>query len=154
MGFPFSTNQLGFKVGASYGNGVLTLAYTRDANGADIQTPWSGTPGYTSAMVENFKSAGERAFFVKTSYDFSKLGLSGLTAYAAYVHGWGTVSPSTKEPGPNQNEIDLDIQYRPNLGTLKGLWLRFRYGHVVQYQDQRSVIDQFRIIINYDFSLL
>ena len=54
----------------------------------------------------------------------------------------------------NVNEIDLDIQYRPDLGALKGLWLRFRYGHVVQYQGTRSVIDQFRIIINYDFSLL
>jgi hypothetical protein len=105
-------------------------------------------------MVENFKAAGEQAFLVKGSYDFSQLGLSGVTAYTTYVHGWGKVSPSTKEPVPNVNEIDLDIQYRPDLGALKGLWLRFRYGHVVQYQGTRSVIDQFRIIINYDFSLL
>ena len=154
MGFPFSTNQLGLKVGASYGNGVVTFAYTRDTKGADIQTPWSGTPGYTSVMVENFKAAGEQAFLVKGSYDFSRMGLSGLTAYTTYVHGWGQVFPSTKEPVPNVNEIDLDIQYRPDLGALKGLWLRFRYGHVVQYQGTRSVIDQFRIIINYDFSVL
>jgi hypothetical protein len=154
MGFPFSTNQLGLKVGTSYGGGVLTFAYTRDSDGADIQTPWSGTPGYTSVMVENFKSAGEQAFLVKGSYDFSKLGLAGLTAYTTYVHGWSEVSPSTKTPVPNVNEIDFDIQYRPELGALKGLWLRFRYGHVVQYQGTRSVTDQFRIIINYDFSLL
>ena len=48
----------------------------------------------------------------------------------------------------------FDISYRPSTGALKGLWFRFRYGHVVQYQGTRSVTDQFRIIINYDFSLL
>lgn len=154
MGFPFSTSQLGLKLGASLANAVLTFGYTRDGDGADIQTPWSGTPGYTSVMVENFKSAGEQAFLVKGSYDFSKLGLSGLTAYTTYVHGWGTVSPSTKQPQPNLNEIDFDISYRPSTGALKGLWFRFRYGHVVQYQGTRSVTDQFRIVINYDFSLL
>jgi hypothetical protein len=154
MGFPFSTNQLGLEAGTSYAGAVLTLAYTRDAEGANVQTPWSGTPGYTSAMVHNFKDAGEQAFRVKGSYDFSSLGLPGLTAYTTYVHGWGKVSTSTKEPEPNRNEIDLDIQWRPKMGAFKGLWLRFRYGHVAQYQAPESATNQFRIIINYDFSLL
>ena len=154
MGFPFSTNQLGLKAATSYAGAVLTFAYTRDTEGADLQTPWSGTPGYTSVMVENFKSAGEQAFLVKGSYDFSKLGLAGLRAYTTYVHGWDKVSPSTKKPTPNVNEIDFDIQWRPEMGALRGLWLRFRYGHVVQHQGTRSVTDQFRIIINYDFSVL
>src|SRR5262249_20911740 len=101
MGVPFSTNQLGFKVETSYRNAVLTFAYTHDAVGANIQTPWSGTPGYTSALVQNFRNAGEQAFLVKGSYDFSALGLSGLTAYAMYVHGCGTVNPATKASAPS-----------------------------------------------------
>ncbi|HXJ83862.1 MAG TPA: OprD family outer membrane porin [Candidatus Methylomirabilis sp.] len=154
MGVPFSANQLGLKVESSYANAVVTFAYTRDGDGADIQTPWSGTPGYTSALVQNFKNAGEQAFLVKGSYDFSSVGLSGLTAYAMYVHGWGTVSPATKAPAPAENEIDFDVQWRPNQGTFKGLWLRFRYGHVKQHQGASGVTDQFQLIINYDFSLL
>jgi hypothetical protein len=154
MGFRFSTNQVGVKGGASYAGAVLTLAYTRVAEGADIQTPWSGTPGYTSAIVDNFKAAGDQAFQVKGSYDFSVLGPLGLTAYVAFVHGWGEVSPSTKAPVPNNNEIDLDIQWRPPAGSLKGLWLRFRYGHVERLQGAKGVTDEFQLIINYDFSLM
>jgi len=75
MGVPFSTNQLGLQAAASYESAVLTLAYTRDGTGANIQTPWSDTPGYTSAMVQKFKNAGQQAVFVKGSYDFSTLGL-------------------------------------------------------------------------------
>jgi outer membrane OprD family porin len=154
MGFPFSTNQLGLKAGASYKGTVLTLAYTRNAQGADLETPWSGHPNYTSALVQNFDGAGEQAFLVKGSYDFSSLGLAGLTAYTTYVHGWGQVSPSTKAPVPNVNEIDLDIQWRPKMGAFTGLWLRFRYGHVEQYQGTKSGTNQFQVILNYDLSLL
>ncbi len=154
MGFPFSTNQLGLKAGASYKGAFLTLAYTRNAQGAALQTPWSGHPNYTSALVENFDGAGEHAFLAKGSYDFSSLGLAGFTAYAMYVHGWGQVNASTKAPVPNLNEIDLDIQWRPKMGAVKGLWLRFRYGHVEQYQGTKSGTNQFQLILNYDVSLL
>jgi hypothetical protein len=153
-GSRFSTNQFGLKAGASYKDAFLTLAYTRNARGADIQTPWSGRPNYTSALVQGFEDAGEQAFLVKGSYDFSSLGLAGLTAYALFTHGWGQVSPSTKTPVPNVNEIDADIQWRPRAGALKGFWFRFRYGHVEQYQGTRSGTNQFQIILNYNFSLL
>jgi hypothetical protein len=46
---------------------------------------------------------------------------AGLTAYTTYVYGWGQVSPSTKAPEPNVNEIDFDVQWRPKMGALKGL---------------------------------
>jgi hypothetical protein len=154
MGFPFSTNQLGLKVATSYGGGILTFAYTRDSDGADIQTPWSGTPGYTSVMVENFKSAGEQALLVKGSYDFSKLGLAGLTAYTTYVHGWGEVSPSTKAPYRTSTRSTSTSSIGQSWAYSRAYGCAFGYGHVVQYQGTRSVTDQFRIIINYDFSLL
>jgi hypothetical protein len=154
MGAPFSTNQLGLKGGASYRDAFLTLAYTRNAQGADLQTPWSGRPNYTSALVNGFENAGEQAFLVKGSYAFSSVGLTGLTAYAMYVRGWGKVSASTQAPKPNDSETDVDLQWRPKAATLKGLWFRFRYGHVEQYQGTRSGTNQFQIILNYDFSLL
>ena len=152
-GSSFSTNQFGVKAGASYGNAVLSLAYTRDAKGANLQNPWSGTPGYTSAIVQNFNRAGEQAFLVKGSYDFSKLGLNGLTAYALYDHGWGKVSPSTKAAEPNANEIDVDVQWRPEWSVLKGLWFRARYAHVAQYESPKNSTNTYQIILNYSFSL-
>jgi hypothetical protein len=147
-GFPFATNQFGAKTEMSYRNALLTLAYTKNATGADLQNPWSGYPGYTSVMIQSFKGAGENAFMVKGSYDFSRLGAQGLTVYGLYVHGWGRVSP------PNMNEVNADVQYRPEWSFLKGLWLRARYAFVQQYQGARNTGQEIRLIANYDFSLL
>ena len=104
-------------------------------------------------MIQNFNSAGQQAFLVKGSYDFSKAGVAGLTAYVLYDHGWNQVSPSTKTPVPNVNEIDVDVQWRPEWSVLRGLWFRARYAHVQQYGSQAVGTNSYRIIVNYDFSL-
>jgi hypothetical protein len=152
-GFSFATDQFGIKTEMSYARAVLTLAFTRNADGADLQKPWSGYPGYTRLMVQDFKGAGEQGFLVKASYNFSRLGLQGLTAYGAFVHGWARVSPSTKAPVPNVNEVDADLQWRPEWSILKGLWLRARYGFVKQYQGAKDTTHDVRLIANYDLSL-
>ena len=92
-GYSFKTNQFGVKAEVSYGGGILSLAYTTDSKGADLQSPWSGYPGYTSVQVQDFNRAGENAFIAKASYDFTRLGLEGVTAYALFVHGWGRSRP-------------------------------------------------------------
>jgi hypothetical protein len=153
-GFPFQTNQFGIKAEMSYMRGILTLAYTRNSKGADVQNPWSGYPGYTSVQVQSFNKAGENALMVKLSYDFARLGLEGVAGYALFVHGWGMVDPSTKDPVPNENEFDADIQWRPQWKFLKGLWFRVRYANVHQYEGPKNTINDFRVIANYDFPLL
>ena len=147
-GSSFSTNQLGVKGDASYGGGLLTLAYTQTAKGADIQNPWGVYPGYTKVQVEEFNRAGEKAFMVKAGYDFSRIGLQGVTAYALWVHGWDRVNPY------NEDEYDFDLQWYPKRDALKGLWFRARYAYVKQRGGGDPAINDFRIIVNYDFSLL
>jgi hypothetical protein len=153
-GYSFSTNQFGVKAEMSYGGGLLSLGYTNTARGADMQSPWSGYPGYTSVQVQDFNRAGEDAFMAKASYDFKRLGLEGVTAYALFVHGWGRVNPSTKESVANENEFDADIQWRPQWKFLKGLWFRVRYANVHQFEGDKNTINDFRVIVNYDFPLL
>ena len=92
-GDSFQTNQIGVKSDISYGGAILTLGYTHTQKGADMQSPWSGYPGYTSVQVQDFNRAGENAFMVKGSYDFTRLGLEGVSAYALFVHGWGGINP-------------------------------------------------------------
>ncbi len=150
----FSTNQEGVKADLSYGKGIFTFAYTRDSRGADLQNPWSSYPGYTSVQVQSFNRAGEEAFMVRGSYDFSQLGLKGLAAYALWVHGWGAVDPATKMPVYQQDEYDCDLQWRPKSGGLKGLWFRVRYGHVDQRGVSHASANDFRVIVNYDLSTL
>lgn len=152
-GSSFDTHQVGLKGEASYGGALLSLAYTNTTQGDNMRSPWSSYPGYTSVQVQDFNRAGEEAFMVKGSYDFSRLGLEGVTAYALWVHGWGAVDPVSKAPVYNQDEYDLDLQWRPK-GGLKGLWFRFRYAHVDQRGGDDSSINDFRVIVNYDFSLL
>ncbi len=157
-GFSFQNNQVGVKSDVSYGGAVLTLGYTHTQKGADMQSPWSGYPGYTSVQVQDFNRSGENAFMVKGSYDFTRLGLEGVTAYVLFVHGWGRVDPSTKDRVPNENELDADVQWRPQWKFLKGLWFRVRYAMVHQYEGPQTTIsntiNDFRVIVNYDLPLL
>jgi hypothetical protein len=153
-GFSFSTNQFGVKSDVSYGGGILTLAYTHTAKGADMQSPWSGYPGYTSVQVQDFNRAGEDALMIKGSYNFAPLGLPGVTLYTLFVHGWNRVNPTTGASVANENEVDFDAQWRPQWEFLKGLWFRVRYANVHQYEAPHDTIQDFRFIVNYDFSLL
>jgi hypothetical protein len=153
-GYSFETNQFGMRGDVSYGGGVLSLGYTRDSHGADLQSPWSGYPGYTSVQVQDFNRAGEEAYIAKASYDFTNLGLKGLTAYTLFVHGWGRVDPATRNPLPDENELDLDVQWRPHWDFLKGLWFRGRYAIVDQYEGPENTMHDFRFIVNYDIPLL
>ena len=153
-GKSFSTNQFGVRADMSYGGGILSLGYTTDSRGTDLQSPWSGYPGYTSVQVQDFNRAGEDAFIVKASYDFKGVGLQGVTAYALFVHGWGRVDPSTKASVSDENEFNLDLQWRPQWEFLKGLWFRTRYSRVEQYEGDKNKINDFRVIVNYDFNLL
>ena len=153
-GFSFYTHQFGVKSDISYGGAILSLAYTDTAKGADMQSPWSGYPGYTSVQVQDFNRAGESAFMAKLSYDFKSLGLEGVTAYTLFVHGWGRINSSTGDSVPNENEWDADIQWRPQWKFLNGLWLRVRYANVHQYEEPKNTINDFRVIVNYDLPLL
>ena len=154
-GSSFDTNQFGVKSDISYGGGILTLGYTKvTSRQSDMRSPWSGYPGYTSVQVQDFNRAGEDAFMAKASYDFTGLGLQGVTAYTLFVHGWNRVNPTTKAPVPNENEFDADVQWRPEWKFLKGLWFRTRYANVHQYESPHNTMNDFRVIVNYDWPLL
>jgi hypothetical protein len=153
-GFDFSTNQFGVKGEISFRRAILTLGYTIADDEADMQNPWSSCPGYTSVQVQDFNRAGEQAFIGKLSYDFTSLGLTGVTAYALWVHGWDRVDPNTKDDSVKQeDEYNFDLQWRPQIKYLNGLWFRTRYAYVDQRDSGESQSD-FRIIVNYDIPLL
>jgi len=59
--------------------------------------PWSGYPGYTACRYRIQPRRGE-CLYCQDSYDFTNLGLKGVTAYSLFVHGTGRIDPSTKSP--------------------------------------------------------
>jgi hypothetical protein len=142
----FSTGQWGVKGELGVGAALLALAYTDTRRGADMQSPWGGYPGYTSVQVQDFNRAGESAVMAKASYDFSSLGAEGWSAYALWVHGAGR-----KAPAYNEDEGNLNLQWTPKAGALKGMSFRLRYAHVEQRGGGDPTINDFRAIVNYDF---
>lgn len=141
----FATGQGGVKADFSVGGALLTMAYTSTANDANMQNPWSSYPGYTSVQVQDFNQAGESAVMLRAEYDFTKIGYEGLSAYALFVQGTG-VNESN-----NENETDLNLQWVPKNGKLKGFSFRTRYAVVDQRGGDNDTLDDFRFIVNYDF---
>ncbi|MCK6458752.1 MAG: OprD family porin [Planctomycetes bacterium] len=144
-GSSFSTSQFGAKGEASFGGALVSFAFTATGSGAAIRNPWSSCPGYTAVQVLDYNREGEQAFLVKAVYDFSKVGLSGITFYALYVHGWD------REDGLDEDEVDLDLQWRPAAKSLEGLSIRIRFAHVWQRGPDDDTQQDFRVIVNWDF---
>jgi len=145
-GSRFSAHQGGVKGEYLAGAATVTLGYTNTGKGADIRNPWSGAPGYTSVQVLDFNRANERALIARAAYDFTVHGAPGLTAYALAVFGNGRPSPSR-----NENEYDLNLQWTPKEGVLKGSSWRLRYAHVDQKGGGSPNMNDLRFIGTWDF---
>ena len=145
-GDSFSVQQFGIKAELPVKKALFTVGYTYTTDGTDMRNPWSGYPGYTSVQVQDFNRAGEGAFLVRASYEFTKI--KGLSTYALAVFG---TEPS--ELGQyRQNEYDFNLQWEPPEGVLKGLSLRLRYALVQQDGGDVQDLQDFRVICNYGFT--
>jgi len=103
-------------------------------------------------VVEDFDSAEERAWRIGAAYDFARVGLPGVSGFVNYTAG-NTPDRGTNA-SPNTDELDLTLDWKPKGGRLEGLWLRGRMA--VVNAAGPGAVDQlgFRLILNYDFSLL
>lgn len=146
LGSAFSTAQGGIKADLGIGGALLTLAYTSTAEGLGMQGPWGNYPGYTNVQARQFNQAGESAVMLRVEYDFSRIGYEGLSAYALTVQGTGV-----KGSAPNENETDFNLQWAPASGALRGFSFRGRYAVVEQRGGAGGTLDEFRLIVNYDF---
>jgi outer membrane porin, OprD family len=138
----FGTQLYGASLIASYRSAVLTVAFTSTADGSEILRPFGGVPAFNSLMISDFDGAGENSWGVGLSYDFARIGLTGVKAFANYAHG---------ELSANQHEDEIDgtIDYRIDRGPLKNFWLRFRYAY--NAPSNQAATEDFRVILNYTF---
>jgi hypothetical protein len=148
----FSTFAFGAQVATSYRNAVLTIAYTTTDEGGQTQNPFGGHPSYISLMNEDFNRAGEDGWLVGLSYDFSRIGLDGLSAFTRYAHG--DTPDSGALASPDQDELDLTVDYRFKKGFLNDLWLRVRGAYLNQHGPEARDVSNFRVILNYDIPIL
>lgn len=142
----FNSRQFGIKAEVPVGDALFSAAYTDASGDANVQNPWSGYPGYTAVQVQDFNREGEGAFLLRAGYDFAAI--DGLSAYALGVFG-----TEPDQPGEfRQDEYDVNLQWAPTEGTLKGLSLRLRYAIVEQHGGDDDTLTDFRVICNYAFA--
>jgi hypothetical protein len=145
-GSSFDTWVLGARIAMSYRNFTLSLGFTTTNSEMEIQSPYGSYPGFVSLMRRDFNRAGEDAWQVGVAYDFGRLGLDGLSAFANYAEGYGARDSETRESLPNEREFNITVDYKPNFGFLGGFWLRLR-GAVVE-TDRKST--DLRVIFNHE----
>jgi hypothetical protein len=143
QGQSFSGQQLGIKADLPVGKALFTAGYTHTFDGTNMQNPWSGYPGYTSVQVQDFNRAGEDAFLLRVGYDFPWV--DGLSAYALAVFGTDPDAAGQYR----QDEYDVNLQWAPPKGLLKGFSARLRYGVVDQHGGGVETLTDFRVICNY-----
>ncbi|MES2476990.1 MAG: OprD family outer membrane porin [Verrucomicrobiota bacterium] len=141
----FITRQFGIKAELPVGDALFTAAYTHGSGDANLQNPWSGYPGYTAVQVQNFNREGEDAFLLRAGYDFAPV--DGLSAYALSV--FGTKPDQVGEY--RQNEYNINLQWAPPEGIMKGFSLRLRYALAEQFGGDDETLTDFRVICNYAF---
>lgn len=146
----FETSAIGGKFAVSYRNAILSMAFSSIDNDSGIRAPWGGYPGYLSLINKDFNRAGEDAWLVGVSYDFSHLGMTGLSAFANYASG--DTPDSGSKASPDQQEFDLTVDYRFS-AALDGLWIRARTALVDQDGSAGEDSQDYRLIVNYSIPL-
>jgi hypothetical protein len=151
-GGSFDAQRVGGRVSLGWRGLILRLAAnTTDAERA-IVSPFGSDPSYLSLMQEDFRRAGEDAWLVGLSSDFSSLSLDGFTAALNLARGTGARAAGGGG-APEITEVDLTLDYRVREGLFRGLWLRLR-GSVVDDAAFSRTSNDFRVILNYDVPLL
>jgi hypothetical protein len=116
------TDQYGFNTGFIFRGLNVTGFYAKTGDDG-LVLPW----GDEKVIIQQILASGradEKAYAAKIAYDFSQLGLKGLSAYV--YHAEYDVPSST---GKDQTETDYSIQYAFS-GALDGLSLRARYANI------------------------
>jgi hypothetical protein len=149
-GSSFDTWVLGGRMALSYRHFTLSVGFTTTDSEREIQSPYGSYPGFVSLMRRDFNRAGEDAWQVGVAYDFGRLGLDGLSAFANYAEGYGARDSETRESLPNEREFNITVDYKPKLGFLHGFWLRLR-GAVVETDGTSTDL---RVIFNYTLPVL
>lgn len=154
LGGDFDTSVYGVKAALSYKNATLSLAHTSTDDDARIRSPFGGYPGYLSIIINDFNRAGEDAWLLGLSYDFSRVGLPGLSSFINYAEG--NTPDSGANASPDQEELNITVDYRFKNGPLKDIWLRARAAFVEQDDDIAGGVDlqDYRFIVNYEIPVL
>jgi hypothetical protein len=104
-------------------------------------------------MLSDFTFANQKAVKVGLSYDCGDIGLAGVSGFVNYAHGFDAQIAKSGTSLPDDDEIDLTLDIRPDRSPFRGAWLRVRAAVLNPGDDRRRVV-QARVIFNWALQLL
>lgn len=138
----------------TYGIGphAFTVGYQKSSG--DSATPFlsqgggASAPSFTDRLTSSFLRSGEQTYIYQYAYDFTSLGVPGLTANVSYFDGAGIRSALGDG---NEWERDFFITYVKPTGPLKGFGVKWLNS---TYRSQSARVgtpdaDQNRVMISY-----
>jgi hypothetical protein len=150
-GSSFSTKAAGVKADLIHGGATATFVYTQTGRGAAYRTPYGAWAGYTSMINQDFDQAGQKAYLVGGTYDFTGLDAPGLVVNGAVVFGRDAINAVSGAAQPNLTEYNLTLDYRFTAThwpqSLRPLWLRARAAYIAPSSGGNTT--DYRIIVNY-----
>lgn len=148
----FSTWGAGMQAVLAHGAFSGQLSFTRTGTGFNTQNPWGDHPSYLNQQEVAFNTAGERAWGIGGTVNFSEFGAPGLSAAGTYAAGRDRIDAATGAPMPDRSEIDLRTDYRVGKGSaLQGLVITLRYAWLKQEGSPQTQTEA-RVIVNYPFA--
>ncbi|QCZ94916.1 OprD family outer membrane porin [Salinimonas iocasae] len=148
----FDTSLLSAKLELAAGPVSWRIAYSTTDDSFGIQKPYGNPANYLSVIVDDFDRAGEDAWLIGASYDFGRVDVGQLSAFANIVRG--DTPDAGSNASPDETEYDITVDFRGQRDWAERLWVRVRAAYVDQDEalGGNDFLD-FRIIVNYDFTL-
>jgi hypothetical protein len=101
-------------------------------------------------MQRTFTQADEKALLISLSYDFSKVGVEGLSAIANFAQSWDGVLAGRRG---SAREFNFTADYRVGRGIFRNLWLRLRAAWLEESAAKNDGTD-FRVIFRYELPVI
>jgi len=141
----------------AYANGGHTFSAGWQRMNGDNSMPYlDGSNPYlvNYVQVNDFAAAQERSWQLRYDYDFKAIGINGLTFLARYVNGDHIKVPGSDQEG-KEWERDSELKYVVQSGTFKDVSLRLRNAtYRSNYEQYARDVDETRLIVSYNFSIL
>lgn len=146
---PLDTYHFGITGGIELSGVRLMLVYARNGD-QGILRAW-GHDLTVAPQVNVVDRADEKAWMVGLAYDFSKIGINGLTGGVIYADF--DTPESGKNESPDRNETNFDLKYEFS-GTLEGLSLRGRYAIIEEDEAMGGEdFNDLRFYLQYKFNI-
>jgi hypothetical protein len=143
--------NLAIRAAASHAGAVFRLGLGIAGPNGEVRNDFGSSASYVDLMQRIFNRPDEKALLASISYDFSGLGIDGLSVIVNFAAGFdGKVDGGRS----HAQEIDATLDYRVKQeGWMKSLWLRVRGSWLHDESADRDGTDV-RVILRYDLPVI